>query len=107
MNPITKEIEYEKVKTSISIEEPIYHEAYFLAQDEGMSFSRFVQEALKDYIVRIREELGKPNYSETELYEMRERRIKEILEENRMIQSGQITPQELERAKKDTLEEMK
>lgn len=91
------------VKRSISINEAVNDDTDYYADKKGLSFSKFVEEALIEKILSVREELN--DFLTPEEYNvMQRRRIKTILAEGEMIGSGQITREELETGKQDTLE---
>ena len=90
-------------KRSISINVAVSNDSNYYADKKGLSFSKFVEEALIDKIQSVREELG--DFLTAEEYNgMQDRATNNVLAENEMIQSGQITHQELEKGKRDTIE---
>jgi hypothetical protein len=91
-------------KKTISINEAVYDDAYYYADKKGLSFNKFTEEALIEKILRVREELN--DFLTTEEYNaMQHRAVKRILAESDMIGKGQITREELDKGKRNTLED--
>lgn len=91
---------------TISINEAVSVDANYYAAKKGLSFSKFVEEALIEKILRVRKELN--DFKTPEEYKaMHDRTTNRILAENEMIQTGQITHEDLEKGKQDTIEENK
>lgn len=90
-------------KRTISINEAVSDDVEYYADKKGLSFSRFAEEAIIEKILRTREELGEILTRE-QYNALYNRAIKTVLAENKMIQSGQITHEDLAKGKQDTLE---
>jgi hypothetical protein len=98
---------FEKVKKTVSIEADIFYDTFRYADKLALSFSEFTHDALWEKIKKVKEELHEPSYSLEELDAIRDRCAKQILEENKLIQTGVLTSSDLDEAKQKSLEDNK
>ena len=94
------------IRRNISLNEAVERDARFFADRLAKTFSKYVEEALVDKLAKDKEEHG-PNYTAEEFNAVQDRFIEQKLREFEMLQSGQITREELDDGKERTLEENK